>query len=191
MQFNPYGGEAARLAADLVNCTTALDPSGLEPVLAAHGVVHRSLTPAQAAEVWEWSRRLADCFGDQPLDERCEKINVLLADAASTPRISLHDGTPHMHYSAPGSDPASHIKAVTATGLSYVVCSASPSRLGRCARGRCRLAFVDTSRNGRRTYCSVRCANNEAVARHRASGATDGRKGAGLVARLRVHVDET
>ncbi|MGW7603219.1 CGNR zinc finger domain-containing protein, partial [Streptomyces antimycoticus] len=26
---------------------------------------------------------------------------------------------------------------------------------------------VDTSRNGRRAYCSVRCANNDAVARHR------------------------
>jgi predicted RNA-binding Zn ribbon-like protein len=170
MQFNPYGGEAARLAADLVNCTTPFSPQELEPILAAHGVVHRSLTPAQAVEIWEWSRRLAHCFGDQPLDERCEKINALLANTASTPHISLHDGTPHMHYSAPGSDPSAHIKAVTATGLSYVVCSASPSRLGRCARSGCQLAFVDTSRNGRRTYCSVRCANNDAVARHRAKG---------------------
>ncbi|MFE1937118.1 CGNR zinc finger domain-containing protein [Streptomyces sp. NPDC059474] len=29
------------------------------------------------------------------------------------------------------------------------------------------LQSVDTSRNGRRAYCSVRCANNDAVARHR------------------------
>ncbi|MEV5204967.1 CGNR zinc finger domain-containing protein [Streptomyces sp. NPDC053720] len=29
------------------------------------------------------------------------------------------------------------------------------------------MAFVDTSRNGRRVYCSVRCANNDAVSRHR------------------------
>jgi predicted RNA-binding Zn ribbon-like protein len=173
MQFNPYGGEAARLAADLVNSPAPWKPHELEQILSAHGIVNRALTPPQTVEIWEWSRRLARCFGDQPLDERCKKINSLLAEAASTPQISLHDGTPHMHYSAPGSDPSSHIKAVTATGLSYVVCSASPTRLGRCARSVCKLAFVDTSRNGRRAYCSVRCANNDAVARHRANGSAE------------------
>ncbi|WP_078960955.1 CGNR zinc finger domain-containing protein [Streptomyces sp. NRRL WC-3618] len=176
MQFNPYGGEAARLAADLVNSTALWKPCELEQILAAHSIVQRVLDPPQTMAIWEWSRRLADCFGAQPLDERCERINILLAEAASSPRISLHDGTPHMHYSAPGSDPAAHIKAVTATGLSYVACSASPARLGRCARSVCKLAFVDTSRNGRRAYCSVRCANNNAVARHRANGSADASK---------------
>ncbi|MFE5595475.1 CGNR zinc finger domain-containing protein [Streptomyces sp. NPDC056549] len=47
------------------------------------------------------------------------------------------------------------------------MCSADPERLGRWARHTCGLAFVDTSRNSRRAYCSVRCANNDAVARHR------------------------
>lgn len=92
---------------------------------------------------------------------------MLLADASSSPRISLHDGRPHLHYSATGADAATHIRAVTAAGLAYVVCSAGAERLGRCARHDCGLAFVDTSRNGRRASCSVRCANNDAVARHR------------------------
>ncbi|WP_326673293.1 CGNR zinc finger domain-containing protein [Streptomyces canus] len=47
------------------------------------------------------------------------------------------------------------------------MCFASADRLGRCSRCACGVAFVDTSRNGRREYCSVRCANNDAVARHR------------------------
>lgn len=81
--------------------------------------------------------------------------------------VSLHDGRPHLHYSASGADPAAHIRAITAAGLAYVICSADAERLGRCARRDCALAFVDTSRNGRRAYCSVRCANNDAVARHR------------------------
>ncbi|WP_454340004.1 CGNR zinc finger domain-containing protein [Streptomyces ambofaciens] len=43
-------------------------------------------------------------------------------------------------------------------------------------------APVDTSRNGRRAYCSVRCANNDAVARPRArlqasARPTTGRRG--------------
>ncbi|MFJ6017177.1 CGNR zinc finger domain-containing protein [Streptomyces sp. NPDC092952] len=167
MQFNHYGGEAARLAAGLVNLTAAPHPADLEPLLAAHGVVNRTLTTAQAEAVWTWSRRLAACFGRQNLDERCASVNALLADASSSPRISLHDGRPHLHYSATGADPAAHIRAITAAGLAYVICSADAERLGRCARRDCALAFVDTSRNGRRTYCSVRCANNDAVARHR------------------------
>lgn len=167
MHFNHYGGEAARLAADLVNLTAPPPPEHLEPLLATHGVVHRTLTVAQAETIWTWSRRLAACFGRQDLEERCQAVNTLLADASSSPRISLHDGRPHLHYSATGADAAAHIRAVTAAGLAYVVCSAGAERLGRCARHDCGLAFVDTSRNGRRAYCSVRCANNDAVARHR------------------------
>ncbi|MGW7411059.1 CGNR zinc finger domain-containing protein [Streptomyces sp. NPDC054863] len=167
MHFDDYGGEAARLAAELVNLTGPPRPDDLEPLLGAHGIVRRRLTVSQAAEIWDWSLSLAVCFGPQGLEERCEAVNALLAQASSAPRISLHDGRPHLHYSAPDSDAAAHIRAVTAAGLAHVVCSAAPDRLGRCARDACALAFVDTSRNGRRTYCSVRCANNDAVARHR------------------------
>ncbi|GGV01041.1 CGNR zinc finger domain-containing protein [Streptomyces spectabilis] len=185
MHFNHYGGEAALLAADLVNayagpdgtdpndtdpdsaaCATgAADPSAL---LAAHGVVEHALAPAQRRDVRAWARRLADCFGPQDLAERCARINRLLDDASSRPYIALHDGTPHFHYSAPGADPAAHVRALTAAGLAYIVCHADARRLGRCARAACGRAFVDTSRAGRRAYCSVRCANNDAVARHRA-----------------------
>ncbi|MDD7833841.1 CGNR zinc finger domain-containing protein [Paenarthrobacter sp. AB444] len=34
-------------------------------------------------------------------------------------------------------------------------------------RQSCEVAFVDTSRNGRRSYCSARCGNYDAVRRHR------------------------
>ncbi|MFG2601373.1 CGNR zinc finger domain-containing protein [Streptomyces sp. NPDC048462] len=173
MHFDHYGGEAARLAADLVNLTEPPRPEHLEPLLIEHGIAHPALTAAQAETIWTWSRRLATCFGRQDLEGRCQAVNTLLADASSSPRISLHDGRPHLHYSSIGADPSAHIRSVTAAGLAYVVCSADPERLGRCARRDCGLAFVDTSRNGRRAYCSVRCANNDAVARHRERRAGD------------------
>jgi CGNR zinc finger len=168
MHFNHYGGEAARLAADLVNtpyerCT----PDGLEPILAAHGIVDRSLSATQAEQLMRWRAKLERCFGEQELRKRCQRINALLQESASTPYVSLHDGNPHLHYGSPGAGPADHIQAVTAAGLAYIACFAGPNRLGRCARAACALAFVDTSRNGRRAYCSVRCANNAAVTRHR------------------------
>ncbi|RKN39822.1 CGNR zinc finger domain-containing protein [Streptomyces hoynatensis] len=167
MQFNHYGGEAAGLAADLVNLAAPPSPAELEPLLAARDITRTRLTPAQSGALWEWSRRLGSCFGPQDLARRCAAVNELLAEASSSPRISMHDGRPpHLHYSAPDADPAAHVRAVTAAGLASVICFSGADRLGRCAR--CRRAYVDTSRNGRRTYCSVRCANNDAVARHRA-----------------------
>lgn len=167
MHFNHYGGEAALLAADLVNAAAPMTPDQLEPLLSAHGVVDRELSVADAEALGVWSRRLAVCFGPLGLEERCRTVNDLLAQASSRPHISLHDGRPHLHYSATDAHAVAHIRAVTAAGLAYVVAFAGPDRLGRCARAGCGVAFVDTSRGGRRTYCSVRCANNDAVARHR------------------------
>ena len=166
MLFNHYGGEAARLAADLVNSPVALPAAELEPILAGHGIA-ASLTERQAKQVWAWGRRLAACFGGQEVQARCQAINRLLEETASRPYISLHDGHPHLHYSSHGADRVAQIRASTAAGLAYVVCFAGAHRLGRCAREGCRRAYVDTSRNGRRAYCTVRCANNDAVARHR------------------------
>ena len=167
MHFNHYGGEAARLAADLVNLTAEPTPEDLAQVLAARGVVRHTLTGPQAQAVWEWSRRLGACFGPQGIESRCEEVNTLLANASSRPYVSLHDGQPHLHYSAPDADAVDQIRAITAAGLAYVVCQAGAHRLGRCARDGCGVAFVDTSPNGKRAYCTVRCANNDAVARHR------------------------
>jgi predicted RNA-binding Zn ribbon-like protein len=171
VQFNHYGGEAARLAAALVNAGPA---DALAPLLRAHGIHRPPPTPRGEGELREWARDvLAPCFapsGGRPLapdalTERCERANSALALAASLPRISLHDGTPHLHYGPEDQETVGHVKASTAAGLAYVICTSSAHRLGRCAR--CDGAYVDTSRAGRRTYCTVRCANNDAVARHR------------------------
>ncbi|WP_256987277.1 CGNR zinc finger domain-containing protein [Rhodococcoides fascians] len=56
---------------------------------------------------------------------------------------------------------------MTAGGLALFTVEAGGLRLGECSAHRCNLVFVDTSRNGRRAYCSTRCANGDAVARHR------------------------
>ncbi|ROO84746.1 CGNR zinc finger protein [Actinocorallia herbida] len=155
------------LAADLVNLTGEFTAADLEPLLASHGIVETRLSAEEVADLADWADRLTPVFGAQDLDERCAKINALLARTVTRPYISMHDHHPHLHYSVPGAGAVARIRAVTIAGLAYVVCFASASRLGRCARGRCTTAFVDTSRNGRRAYCSVRCANNDAVARHR------------------------
>lgn len=167
MQFNHYGGEAARLAADLANCRPGTSPAQLVAVLAGRGISAPAVTARQVPALLAWAEQLGACFGTTAAADLVEMINVLLARGTSQVHVSLHDGRPHLHYDAPGQDVVTHVRAVTSTGLAYVVCFAGGHRLGRCARSSCRRAFVDTSRNGRRTYCSLRCANNDAVARHR------------------------
>ncbi|MFY9809651.1 MAG: CGNR zinc finger domain-containing protein [Pseudonocardiaceae bacterium] len=167
MNFDHYGGEAAKLAADLVNASRSFTAEGLELILRAHGVIHALLSDEQAEQLQGWVDEIGPCFGPQEIEAQCSKINILLAAAASRPQISLHDGVPHLHYGAPMAGQLAHLRAITIAGMAYVVCFGGPGRLGRCARPACGRAFVDTSHTGRRSYCTARCGNNAAVARHR------------------------
>ena len=59
------------------------------------------------------------------------------------------------------------MRALTAGGLAHVIDDGSGFRLRVCQRDGCESAFVDVSRNGRRRFCSLRCANQVNVANHR------------------------
>ena len=56
---------------------------------------------------------------------------------------------------------------LTVAGLAHLIDSGGGGRLRCCDRAGCGTAFLDTSRNGRRHFCSVRCANQVNVANHR------------------------
>jgi predicted RNA-binding Zn ribbon-like protein len=62
---------------------------------------------------------------------------------------------------------AARVKALTAAGLAHAIDDGAGSRLRACSRASCGIVFIDTSRNGRRHFCSVRCANHVNVANHR------------------------
>lgn len=162
MHFNPYGGAAAELAARLVNAPPDQDfalllaDAGYAPI--------GDVSPRQTAELQRWTRRLAEVFRAPGVD----LLNALLAETTSRPYISTHDGrAPHLHYAGEAAPLDERVKAYTATGLAELFCAA-PDRIGSCARDECTRVFVDISRNGRRRFCSDRCANRVNVARHRA-----------------------
>ncbi|WP_067692757.1 CGNR zinc finger domain-containing protein [Nocardia jejuensis] len=161
MHFNPYGGVAAELAVRLVNAAPdrdlleLLDEAGYKPI--------RTLDARQIAELRRWTTRLEEVFTAPTV----ELLNGLLAETTSRPYISTHDGrAPHLHYSAEEAPTDERVKAYTAAGLAELFCE-NPDRIGRCAREGCGLVFVDTSRNGRRRFCSTRCSNRVHVAEHR------------------------
>ena len=164
VHFNPYGGPAALVATDLVNAGSA---SQLLDGMVRNGMAIQALTDAEAALIGAWATRLRPVFAADPA-ERPGLVNDLLAEAACRPYITTHDGKPpHLHYSAEDAGPVGRVRAYTAGGLAHLVCEA-PDRLGICGREGCETAYVDTSRNGRRRFCSTRCATRVHVADHRA-----------------------
>ncbi|MEU6641734.1 CGNR zinc finger domain-containing protein [Saccharomonospora sp. NPDC046836] len=166
MDFNPYGGAAARVAAAVVNAGR-VPAADLAAIMSGEGSSLTALTEQDAACVADWAQRLRPVFTETDLHTRVELLNTLLADSACRPYISRHDGKPpHLHYAGEGEDPVRRIQAYTVGGLAHLLCE-DPDRIGVCLRQGCGVVFVDTSRNGRRRYCSTRCATRVHVAEHR------------------------
>ncbi len=164
MHFNPYGGAAAQIASDLVN----LDRIGPVELLAIfkNRMTIREVKADEAVDIAAWAARLRTVFEADPA-ERVRLVNELLVDSASRPYISTHDGkAPHLHYVDEHAGPVKRVRAYTAGGLAHLVCEA-PDRFGVCSREGCGTVYVDVSRNGRRRFCSTRCATRVHVADHR------------------------
>ncbi|SDL90477.1 Putative stress-induced transcription regulator [Nonomuraea maritima] len=90
------------------------------------------------------------------------RLNALLERYPVRPQLSDHDGHGwHLHLAE---DPA----ATAVMGLAAVVAEHGADRLGRCREPRCGQAFLDTSSNRSRRYCSARCASRANVAAFRA-----------------------
>ncbi|MCW3839010.1 CGNR zinc finger domain-containing protein [Micromonospora yasonensis] len=175
MQFNHDNMTGARLAADLANLVVEGRPgmSGvgageIEAVLCRHEIRRPSLTTRQAEVLRVWGVRLRGVFEARGTDERCAAINALLGDGTAGVFLTTHDGLrPHLHFTPEDDDVVGRVRAVTAGGLAIFAVEAEGRRLGVCARSTCVTVFLDTSRNGRREYCSARCGNHDAVHRHR------------------------
>jgi predicted RNA-binding Zn ribbon-like protein len=171
VQFNHDNMIGAQLAADLVN----LEAGGCwsreeaEAVLHAHGIRRHSLTGLDAEQLRDWSSRLRPVFEAPSVAQRCAAINALLTAGVANVYLTTHDSLrPHLHFTPDDEGITGRVRAVTAGGLAIFAVEAEGARLGQCAREGCRIVFVDTSRNGRRAYCSTRCGNADAVDRHRA-----------------------
>ncbi len=95
-------------------------------------------------------------------------IDGLLRGLRIAPSIVRHDGDDaHVHFDAPDASAAERMEVNLVLGLATFVCE-DPTRVGSCDAEGCERVHVDTSRNGRRRFCSRPCANRSHVAAHRA-----------------------
>jgi predicted RNA-binding Zn ribbon-like protein len=175
MQQNHYGRLGAVLSADLINLPE-MSAASIQALLEAHEIRRPEIgdadtdtdTGADVEGFRRWRDHLARVFGQRDSAEQCSAVNALLVEATIRPWVTTHDGLqPHLHFVPDSADVLSRVKAVTAGGLAFVLCWEGGARLGRCMRSECSRAYVDTSKNGRRRYCTARCGNTEAVMRHR------------------------
>lgn len=167
MQQNHYGRLGAVLSADLINLLE-MSAASIRTLLETHEIRRAVIEDADVEDFRRWRDQLARAFHPGSPAEQCSAVNELLAEATIRPWVSAHDGLqPHLHFVPDSADVLSRVKAVTAGGLAFVLCWEGGARLGRCMRSECSRAYVDTSRNGRRRYCTARCGNTEAVMRHR------------------------
>jgi predicted RNA-binding Zn ribbon-like protein len=170
MQFNHDNMTGTELSVALVNLDGAGDWSRetVLDVLLDRQVRRAELTDLACDELRGWTRTLRRVFDAATTEQRCDAANYLLAAGAGRPYLTTHDGLrPHLHFAPETDDVVGRVKAVTAGSLAIFTVEAEGTRLGVCARETCDTVFVDTSRNGRRAYCTARCGNFDAVVRHR------------------------
>jgi predicted RNA-binding Zn ribbon-like protein len=168
MQFNTYTVAGAQVAVWLVN-HPAPAARDLASVLAGYDVHEPAVTAAGAAALRPWAARLRAVFEADGPGPRAGLADALLTAADCRPRLVSHGPglAFHLHYAPAGSGLPARVRALTAAGIAHVIDEGEGSRLRACARDGCPVAFLDTSRNGRRVFCSVRCANHVNVASHR------------------------
>ncbi|ADG78518.1 Zinc finger CGNR domain-containing protein OS=Tsukamurella paurometabola (strain ATCC 8368 / DSM/ CCUG 35730 / CIP 100753 / JCM 10117 / KCTC 9821 / NBRC 16120 / NCIMB 702349 / NCTC 13040) OX=521096 GN=Tpau_1905 PE=4 SV=1 [Tsukamurella paurometabola] len=172
MQFDHDNMTGVRLTVDLVNLRGDGGWTGdrVAEVLRGHEIRRIELDGGVVRDLGVWSDVLRAPFHTTTVGDRCEAVNRLLAEGTAGIYLTAHDDwRPHLHFTPESESLLGRVKAVTAGGLAIFTTEAEGGRLGSCAREGCSRVFADTSRGGRQSYCSSRCANTDAVRRHRRS----------------------
>ncbi|BFV57353.1 CGNR zinc finger domain-containing protein [Kitasatospora sp. CMC57] len=112
-------------------------------------------------------------------------LNSLMIEYPVSPLVSGHDylddaGRPrwHLHLADNAPTAAANFTAVACMGLAIHLTELGADRLGICQATPCRNAYLDTSTNRSRRYCSDRCATRANVAAYRARKREEARRAA-------------
>jgi predicted RNA-binding Zn ribbon-like protein len=102
-------------------------------------------------------------------DRAAELVNAMLADARAVPQLVRHgDVDWHLHAVAADAPLALRVVVETAMAMADLVRTDELSRLGICSDDTCVAIVLDLTRNRSRRFCSITCANRNAVAAYRA-----------------------
>lgn len=145
------------------------EPADLARFLRQWGITaDRSLTQQDLAQAHALRARLGAVF-DAPAAAVAATLSDLLAGARLQARLDADaSGGWRLELAAePDTPPLERLTIEATLGLAQALERHGPARLRRCGARPCEEAFIDTSRNRSRRYCSQRCANRHNVAAFR------------------------
>ncbi|MGW7515816.1 CGNR zinc finger domain-containing protein [Streptomyces sp. NPDC054796] len=138
----------------------------------------RRATEADVTRLRAVRTRLRAVFGAASEGDEVRAVdllNSLLMEFPTSPQISGHEfldeeGRPrwHMHLADYAPNATAGYAATACMGLAFHLTDLGVERLGVCQADPCRNAYLDTSTNRSRRYCSDRCATRANVAAYRA-----------------------
>lgn len=170
MYINPYGADPVTLSADLANRRPGTTRELVDRCRGAGVTIDREAHDEDLAEVHDFLDGWLVVVDTTDPGARADVLNTLLAEHAGPPRLTNHDGHWHVHYRADDVSFARLLTTMFSVGTALHLSERGIDRLARCAADGCERVFADTTRNGRKIYCSPRCNNRSAVRRHRARG---------------------
>ena len=93
-------------------------------------------------------------------DDAVTEVNAMLMEAGALPQLTRHNGSGwHWHATAADAPLAERMRVEVALALADVIRMDAMDRLRICRAPDCSGVLVDLSRNGSKSYCSVRCGN--------------------------------
>ena len=173
MRITGYKSHGVAAAVALVNAVTCEDgddgEDALRDLLRANGFFWQQFESRDADQFRRWGRTLRPFFETTDLAEAVALLNELLLEVPMHPHLADHDSHGlHIHYAPPAARLPHRFRATTLMNLSELVAEHGLSRTGVCAAPGCDHVYADTSRAGRRRFCSEACANRTNVAAFRA-----------------------
>ncbi|MEO3828992.1 CGNR zinc finger domain-containing protein [Actinomadura sp. B10D3] len=173
MRITGYKSHGVAAAAALVNAVTSVggddSPAALRRVLRDNEFFWHEFEDADADELREWGRTLRGFFEAPGLEEAMALLNGLMLEIPMHPHLADHEPHGlHMHYAPPSSRLVERFRATTLMKLAELIVEHGLGRTGVCAAEGCDRVYADTSRAGRRRFCSETCANRTNVAAFRA-----------------------
>lgn len=174
MRITGYKSHGVAAAVALVNAVTSVDgddsEEALREILRANGFFWQDFEPRDADQFRRWGRTLRQFFEAAQLEAAVGLLNEWMLEIPMHPYLADHGGSHglHIHYAPPAARLPLRFRATTLMHLSAVVCEHGLGRTGICAAEGCDRVYADTSRAGRRRFCSEACANRTNVAAFRA-----------------------
>lgn len=183
MRYDSHVADLLTVAAGLVNAQTC-EHAGGRPVRTRTGAALRDelrdvlvrdgrrplVEPRDARVLARFAREARAIFeaaADEDVTAAAAATNALLAWARPTPRLDRHGATWDMHFHGPTDRLGDGWVAGCAAALTMALGSDRAGRLGVCSAPACDRVYVDLSRNGSRSFCSVTCQNRVKNQRHR------------------------